>query len=51
MSMHRMKATLIGLMETGNVNEWVVTEKLGDALKVRPENGVPELTSLRPKKR
>jgi len=51
MSMHRMKATLIGLMETGNVNEWVVTEKLGDALKARPENGVPELTSIRPKKR
>ncbi|KAJ3694952.1 hypothetical protein LUZ60_000329 [Juncus effusus] len=31
MSMHRLKATLIGLFETGRVNEWVVTEKLGDA--------------------
>ncbi|GAB2276851.1 Glucomannan 4-beta-mannosyltransferase 9 [Dionaea muscipula] len=34
MSMHRTKATFIGLLEVGRVNEWVVTEKLGDpALK------------------
>lgn len=33
MSMHRTKATLIGLLEAGRVNEWVVTEKLGDVLK------------------
>lgn len=33
MSLHRTKATLIGLLEAGRVNEWVVTEKLGDALK------------------
>ncbi|KAI4346432.1 hypothetical protein L6164_007328 [Bauhinia variegata] len=33
MSMHRTKATVIGLLEVGRVNEWVVTEKLGDALK------------------
>lgn len=33
MSMHRTKATFIGLLEIGTVNEWVVTEKLGDALK------------------
>ncbi|KAH7561178.1 hypothetical protein JRO89_XS10G0185500 [Xanthoceras sorbifolium] len=33
MSLHRTKATLIGLFEAGRVNEWVVTEKLGDALK------------------
>lgn len=32
MSMHRMKATMIGLFEAGSVNEWVVTEKLGDTL-------------------
>lgn len=51
MSMHRMKATLTGLMEIGSVNEWVVTEKLGDVLKARPENGVPELSTIRPKKR
>ncbi|KAL4288351.1 hypothetical protein HN51_055918 [Arachis hypogaea] len=35
MSMHRTKATFIGLLEAGRVNEWVVTEKLGDALKMQ----------------
>ncbi|XP_077235881.1 glucomannan 4-beta-mannosyltransferase 9-like [Tasmannia lanceolata] len=35
MSLHRTKATLIGLLETGRVNEWVVTEKLGDTLKTK----------------
>jgi beta-mannan synthase len=35
MSMHRTKATIIGLFEAGRVNEWVVTEKLGDALKTK----------------
>ncbi|CAM8955079.1 unnamed protein product [Rhodiola kirilowii] len=29
MSLHRTRATLTGLLETGRVNEWVVTEKLG----------------------
>ncbi|ERN13216.1 hypothetical protein AMTRI_Chr11g150060 [Amborella trichopoda] len=33
MSLHRTKATFIGLAEARRVNEWVVTEKLGDALK------------------
>uniref|UniRef100_A0A803N723 glucomannan 4-beta-mannosyltransferase n=1 Tax=Chenopodium quinoa TaxID=63459 RepID=A0A803N723_CHEQI len=33
MSLHRTKATFIGLLEAGRVNEWVVTEKLGDVLK------------------
>ncbi|KAL8151123.1 hypothetical protein V2J09_020931 [Rumex salicifolius] len=33
MSFHRTKATLSGLLETGRVNEWVVTEKLGDVVK------------------
>ncbi|XP_045809937.1 glucomannan 4-beta-mannosyltransferase 9-like [Trifolium pratense] len=33
MSLHRTKATIIGLLEANRVNEWVVTEKLGDALK------------------
>ncbi|XP_061352351.1 glucomannan 4-beta-mannosyltransferase 2-like isoform X2 [Gastrolobium bilobum] len=32
MSLHRTKATLIGLLEYGRVNEWVVTEKLGDSV-------------------
>ncbi|CAN6201063.1 unnamed protein product [Urochloa humidicola] len=35
MSLHRTKATFIGLLETGRVNEWVVTEKLGDALRMK----------------
>lgn len=35
MSLHRTKATFIGLMEGVRVNEWVVTEKLGDALKFK----------------
>nr|GEY18384.1 glucomannan 4-beta-mannosyltransferase 9-like [Tanacetum cinerariifolium] len=33
MSLHRTKATFIGLFETGKVNEWVVTEKLENASK------------------
>ncbi|OIT03268.1 glucomannan 4-beta-mannosyltransferase 9 [Nicotiana attenuata] len=35
MSLHRTRATFIGLFEVGRVNEWVVTEKLGDALKTK----------------
>ncbi|KAK1409955.1 hypothetical protein QVD17_36486 [Tagetes erecta] len=35
MSLHRTKATFIGLFETQRVNEWVVTEKHGDASKVK----------------
>ncbi|KAJ0988293.1 hypothetical protein J5N97_006649 [Dioscorea zingiberensis] len=42
MSMHRMKSTMIGLFEAGSVNEWVVTEKLGDALKANPETQILE---------
>ncbi|WOL20270.1 putative mannan synthase 9 isoform X1 [Canna indica] len=30
MSMHRMRAVMTGLFETGKVNEWVVTKKLGN---------------------
>lgn len=33
MSLHRTKATIIGLLEASRVNEWIVTEKLGDAHK------------------
>ena len=29
MSLHRSKAVVIGLLEIGGVNEWVVTQKLG----------------------
>lgn len=35
MSLHRTKATLIGLLEAGRVNEWVVTEKLGDSVNAK----------------
>ncbi|KAK4773629.1 hypothetical protein SAY87_028648 [Trapa incisa] len=38
MALHRTKATFIGLLEAGRANEWVVTEKLGDALKNRPNS-------------
>lgn len=30
-----MKATIIGLLETNRANEWIVTEKLGDAFKAK----------------
>ncbi|KAJ8532814.1 hypothetical protein K7X08_015703 [Anisodus acutangulus] len=33
MSLHRSKATIIGLLEASRVNEWVVTEKLGNTMK------------------
>ncbi|KAG8371205.1 hypothetical protein BUALT_Bualt13G0063100 [Buddleja alternifolia] len=38
MSFHRTKATLIGILEAKRVNEWVVTEKLGDTLKNKSNN-------------
>lgn len=47
MSMHRMKATFIGLFETGRVNEWVVTEKLGEAINTKPEPQILDKDSLR----
>ncbi|KAG8057824.1 hypothetical protein GUJ93_ZPchr0002g23081 [Zizania palustris] len=34
MSMHRSKATVIGLLEASRANEWVVTEKLGKTATV-----------------
>ncbi|KAF0900097.1 hypothetical protein E2562_026830 [Oryza meyeriana var. granulata] len=36
MSLHRIKAAITGLLEAGRVNEWVVTEKLGDINKTKP---------------
>lgn len=36
MSLHRLKAALTGLFDAGRVNEWVVTEKVGDAHKTKP---------------
>ncbi|XP_062196335.1 probable glucomannan 4-beta-mannosyltransferase 11 isoform X1 [Phragmites australis] len=35
MSLHRIKAAVTGFLEAGRVNEWVVTEKLGDANKTK----------------
>jgi beta-mannan synthase len=35
MSLHRIKASTTGLLDAGRVNEWVVTEKLGDANKTK----------------
>lgn len=46
MSMHRMRAALTGLLETMYVNEWVVTEKVGDHVKDKLE--VPRLEPLKP---
>ncbi|AQK52485.1 putative mannan synthase 7 [Zea mays] len=37
MSLHRIKAAASGLLDAGGrVNEWVVTEKLGDTSKAKP---------------
>ncbi|CAI9766333.1 unnamed protein product [Fraxinus pennsylvanica] len=33
MSLHRSKAAIIGLLEANRVNEWIVTEKLGNMMK------------------
>ncbi|KAG8097015.1 hypothetical protein GUJ93_ZPchr0013g36185 [Zizania palustris] len=46
MSLHRMRAALTGLLETMYVNEWVVTEKVGDHTKDTLE--VPLLEPLKP---
>ncbi|XP_008787118.2 glucomannan 4-beta-mannosyltransferase 9-like [Phoenix dactylifera] len=35
MSWHRCKAVFIGLTEADRVNEWIVTEKLGDMMKAK----------------
>lgn len=47
MSLHRTKATFIGLLEAGRVNEWVVTEKLGDALKMKSGAKAPRKPRFR----
>ncbi|KAH7553432.1 hypothetical protein JRO89_XS12G0011200 [Xanthoceras sorbifolium] len=47
MSLHRTKATFIGLLEAGRVNEWIVTEKLGDALKVKAATKAPRKPRFR----
>uniref|UniRef100_A0A2N9IIP0 glucomannan 4-beta-mannosyltransferase n=1 Tax=Fagus sylvatica TaxID=28930 RepID=A0A2N9IIP0_FAGSY len=47
MSLHRTKAALIGLLEAGRVNEWVVTKKLGDALKMKLRAKAPRKPRFR----
>ncbi|XP_039000359.1 glucomannan 4-beta-mannosyltransferase 9 [Hibiscus syriacus] len=47
MSLHRTKATFIGLLEAGRVNEWIVTEKLGDALKAKAAVKAPQKPRFR----
>lgn len=46
MSLHRTKAAIIGLLEANRVNEWVVTEKLGNTMKQR--NNAKPSTSRTP---
>lgn len=50
MSLHRTKATFIGLLEAGRANEWVVTEKLGDALKNKAADAKNKTNTKAPKK-
>ncbi|XP_022746851.1 glucomannan 4-beta-mannosyltransferase 9 [Durio zibethinus] len=47
MSLHRTKATFIGLLEAGRVNEWIVTEKLGDTLKAKAATKTPRKPRFR----
>ncbi|KFK34844.1 hypothetical protein AALP_AA5G200500 [Arabis alpina] len=42
MAMHRSKGTLIGLLETSRVKEWVVTQKLGVRENLIPRYSFPE---------
>lgn len=51
MAMHRTKGTFIGLLEAGSVNEWVVTEKLGDVLKIKPTAKAQKKPRLRIRER
>lgn len=50
MSLHRTKATFIGLLEAGRANEWVVTEKLGDTLKNKAADGKNKINAKAPKR-
>ncbi|XP_040376429.1 probable glucomannan 4-beta-mannosyltransferase 6 [Oryza brachyantha] len=35
MALHRLKATMIGFLEAGRANEWIVTQKLGNVHKLK----------------
>ncbi|XP_031103962.1 glucomannan 4-beta-mannosyltransferase 1-like [Ipomoea triloba] len=47
MSLHRTKAAIIGLLEANRANEWVVTEKLGNAAKQRQTVRAPRRRTCR----
>jgi len=46
MSLHRTKATFIGLFDLGRVNEWIVTEKLGNIMKYKMSSKLAGKRSL-----
>ncbi len=46
MSLHRTKATFIGLFDLGRVNEWIVTEKLGNIMKYKMSSKLSGKRSL-----
>ncbi len=46
MSLHRTKATFIGLFDLGRVNEWIVTEKLGNIMKYKMSSKLTGKRSL-----
>jgi beta-mannan synthase len=46
MSLHRTKATFIGLFDLGRVNEWIVTEKLGNLMKYKMSSKLSGKRSL-----
>ncbi|KAJ4846354.1 hypothetical protein Tsubulata_027748 [Turnera subulata] len=47
LSLHRSKATIIGLLEANRVNEWVVTEKLGNTTRNRASRKIRSCISER----
>ncbi|XP_062167986.1 glucomannan 4-beta-mannosyltransferase 9 [Alnus glutinosa] len=47
MALHRTKATIIGLLEANGSNEWIVTEKLGDAFKAKAATKAPRRPRFR----
>lgn len=48
MSLHRIKAALTGLLDAGRVNEWIVTEKLGNAHKPNSTDKFKESSNTQP---
>ncbi|KAI9080137.1 hypothetical protein K1719_037815 [Acacia pycnantha] len=46
MSLHRTKATFIGLLEAGRANEWVVTAKLGDSVNNKKSDSAKNKTNV-----